>query len=351
MSSPEPELIAGRLNGQRSRTEFVDCTANGTIVEPESEQEAISEAEINPLLAEPVPEWDEAMQKYKWGWNFLVYVFATLFLFLGLYCVSNIVCLLHMKHLFSRNYFIMLNILILIICVLRGLYLSIDAHNRNDTFHEILNHFLYSTTFPCLTSAFSILFYALLLATRVQVLSARIQKLSVLLAIITFHFTLSIAADIIVGIFASSGVLLQICQFVYIIWGTILFIAFFYIFRKLHTAAAYRSKISIYRGKMLVSAHQNRRTTVRLNSSVIETHLSKQDKIARKKYNLNTTVKVTLVSAVLGVMCVLIELYGMFGVYKIYKDRHIPAAWPFFAYQFLLRLLEYCMCCLMVYVL
>jgi hypothetical protein len=217
---------------------------------------------------------------------------------------------------------------------MRGLYLVIDAHNKNGTFHVILNYFLYSTAFPCLTSAFSILFYALLLATRVRVLSTKIQKLSLLIGIIAFHFTLSIITDVVVGFFFNARVLLLVCQFFYVIWGTILFVGFFYIFNKLRMAAATRT-----------------RTTVRGNSIATNNDRNKSGKKkSRNQYTLSTSVKITFIAAVFGLICVLLEVYGIFGVYRLYIDGHIPDPWPFFSYQFLLRLVEFCMCSLMVYV-
>ncbi|XP_063443389.1 uncharacterized protein LOC134723767 [Mytilus trossulus] len=292
------------------------------------------------------------MKQYKWGWDFLVYLFGIMFLLLGSYNVFNIVRLIPMQHLFSRNYFVMLNILIAIIAILRGLYLLIDAQNRNETFPIILNYFLYSTAFPCLTSAFSILFYALLLATKVQVLSTKIQKLTVLIGIIIFHFGLSIVTDIIVGLFARAQVLMLICQLFYIVWGTILFAGFLYIFTKLRTAAIRRSKISIHRGHTDRFTYQTRRTAIRRNViSVSSDYTSRKIKRGKKaKYNLNTSVKITLIAAILGLVCVLLEIYGIFGVYKIQVDNHLPEPWPYFSYQFLLRLVEFCMCFLMVYV-
>ncbi|CAG2221951.1 unnamed protein product [Mytilus edulis] len=316
-----------------------------TTSEPESEPETTSEPESEPetepeseSFPEPVPQWDLAMKEYKWGWDFLVYLFGIIFLLLGLYSVYNIIRLWRIEHLLSRNYFVTLNVLVTLQCLLRGLYLVIDAHNRNGTFPVIVNYFLYSTAYPCLTSAFSILFYALLLATRVQVVSTRIQKLSLLIGIITFHFALSIATSVIVGLFFSAQVLLLVCQFFYVIWGTVLFIGYFHIFNKLRLAAMFRNKnsASIYKASF---ASKDGKTNGR-----------SMKKKSKNRYTLNTSVKITFAAAIFGLLCVMLEVYGIFGVYRLYIDSHIPEPWPFFSYQFLLRFVEFLMCCLMVYV-
>ncbi|XP_063443315.1 proline-rich transmembrane protein 4-like [Mytilus trossulus] len=314
-----------------------------TTSEPESEPETTSEPEPetepeSESFPEPVPQWDIAMKEYKWGWDFLVYLFGVIFLLLGLYSVYNIIRLWRIEHLLSRNYFVTLNVLVTLQCLLRGLYLVIDAHNRNGTFPMIVNYFLYSTAYPCLTSAFSILFYALLLATRVQVVSTRIQKLSLLIGIITFHFALSITTSVIVGLFFSAQVLLLVCQFFYVIWGTVLFIGYFHIFNKLRLAAMFRNKnsASIYKASF---ASKDGKTSGR-----------SMKKKSKNRYTLNTSVKITFAAAVFGLLCVMLEVYGIFGVYRLYIDSHIPEPWPFFSYQFLLRFVEFLMCCLMVYV-
>jgi hypothetical protein len=49
------------------------------------------------------------MQEYKWGWDFLVYLFGILFLLLGFYSIFNIIRLWRINHLISRNYFVTLN--------------------------------------------------------------------------------------------------------------------------------------------------------------------------------------------------------------------------------------------------
>ncbi|CAC5407886.1 unnamed protein product [Mytilus coruscus] len=143
-----------------------------------------------------------------------------------------------------------------------------------------------------------------------------------------------------------------ICQLFYIIWGTILFAGFLYIFTKLRKAAISRSKISIHRGHTDRYTYQTRRTAIRKHViSVSSDYTSRKIKRGKKKtYNLNTSVKITLIAAILGLVCILLEIYGIFCVYKIQIDKHSPEPWPYFSYQFLLRLVEFCMCFLMVYV-
>ncbi|KAK3101697.1 hypothetical protein FSP39_005586 [Pinctada imbricata] len=306
--------------------------------EPGAEPETEPESEFS-AFSEPQPEWDVAMAEWKWGWYILVYVFGALFIILALFSLLSVVRLWKKKHLLSKNYFMVLNLLIIFKCVLRAIYLLVDPFNINNTFHAVISYFLYSTAFPCITAAFSILFYALLLATKMKVLSAKIQKISVLITIIAFHFVLSLATDIVVGISSDAKIMLLVCQFFYILWGIILFSGYFYIYRRLHESALMRQRtLTKYTS---VPSMSNKNGTLTKNS-----HPTRK----RSKYMLTSAIKVTLVAAAVGLLCVAVELYGIFDVYKVYLVDHTPQPWPWYIYQFLLRVTELLMCSLMVYV-
>ena len=116
--------------------------------------------------------WQEA-------WEVHLYFFAALFGCLGVYTLVCVLRLWRIHRLMSRRYFVSLNLLMVLLCATRVLYLTLDGYNSNRTFHPSLDYFLYSISFPCLTSAFSIQLYALLQATKMQFLPPTIQKVSV----------------------------------------------------------------------------------------------------------------------------------------------------------------------------
>lgn len=236
-----------------------------------------------------------------------------------------------------------LNILIIFQCVLRALYLLIDPYNMNETYHPVLSYFLYSTAFPCLTSAFSILFYALLLATKMKMLSSKIQKSSVLISIIAFHFVLSIATDFVVGFFADAKVMLLICQFFYILWGIILFAGYVFIFRRLRKSAINRRR-TLKKHSISYPSDVSRKSVVSSMGSL------PRPKKSRNKSTLNSAISVTLIAAACGIFCIILELYGMFYVFRVFTDGHVPEPWPWYVHQFLLRVFEIIMCAIMIYV-
>ena len=314
------------------------------ITSPEPETEPGSEPEPEgQAFAEPHPEWEAALREWQWGWGVLVYFFAALFLLLAALSLLSVIRLWKIKHLLSKNYFMVLNLLIIFQCVLRALYLLVDPYNMHDTYHAVLSYFLYSTAFPCLTSAFSILFYALLLATKMKMLSSKIQKSSVLIGIIAFHFVLSIATDFVVGFFADAKVMLLICQFFYILWGIILFVGYVFIFRRLRHSAINRRRTL---KKHSISYHSD----VSRKSVVSSMGSLPRLKKSRNKSTLNSAISVTLIAAACGIFCIGLELFGMFYVFRVFTDGHVPEPWPWYVHQFLLRVFEIIMCAIMIYV-
>ncbi|XP_062589203.1 proline-rich transmembrane protein 4-like [Saccostrea cucullata] len=325
----EPELVS-------EPTPEAESSSPEPEVEPEPEAEGAA-------FAEPHPVWDVAMKEWQWGWEILVYFFAASFLLIALLSLLSVIRLWKIKHLLSKNYFMVLNILIIFKCVLRALYLLIDAYNVRGTYHPVLAYFLYSTAFPCLTSAFSILFYALLLATKMKMLSSKIQKSSVLIGIIAFHFILSISTDFVVGFFTDAKIMLLICQSFYILWGIILFLGYIFIFRRLRESAIKRRK-TLKKHSISYPSDISRKSVVSSMGSL------PRPKKSRNKSTLNSAITVTLVAAACGLFCIILEFFGIFYVFRMFTDGYVPEPWPWYVHQFLLRVFELIMCAIMVYV-
>ena len=340
-SSPEPTISEPEWPSTEQKGSSEPTSEPETTVEPSAEPEnPISEPEGEtepPVFSERQPDFKLAKGEWKWAWEFMIYFFGIMFFILAVFSGLSVVRLWSMTHLISRNYFVTLNVLIIIKCLLRSAYLLVDAYNVKDTFSTVVHYFLYSTAFPCLTSAFSILFYALLLATKMQVISPKVQKLSWLIGIIVFHFALSIITDVLVGYFAVANVLLLVCQFFYILWGLVLFIGYFYLFKRLLHAAVKRQKSMCQQSPSVNSE----------NSHKID---NKPHRKMKTKYTIGLSIKVTFLAAFFGLFCVGIELFGVFGVFRLDAAEHTPQPWPWYIYQFSLRLMELLMCVTMLYV-
>ncbi|CAH1265132.1 Hypp3123 [Branchiostoma lanceolatum] len=279
--------------------------------------------------AEPEPKWDEAKETWRFWWFVHIYTFGGLFALLALYSLISMVRLTR-KHLLSMGYFLALNFLMLLMGASRAVYLFVDAYNSLKLLHPALSYFLFSVGFPCMTSAFCLLYLALLQTTKMQAMSPKVYQTCVMVAIIVLHFGLSVATDLIIGFLGTAKILMLVCQGVFAIWGIILAFSYFFIFRRLYRSARHRMK-----------------ELQRMNLS--KSKLPGINPIKKKqKTRLGTAVKVTLVTAILGLLCSLLQVYAMVEVFGIFYKQ--PEPWPWWGFQTAFRLCEFLMCVTMSYV-
>ena len=329
-TSVVPEFTTGGATAEtetHSTVIYSKPTSEMASVEPPSKPEP---NDVNPY-AEPQPDWGVAKRKFSGAWGFHVYFAGIGFAILAVYSLASVIRLRRMKHLLSKGYFISLNALMFAMGVLRALFFFIDGYNSNKTFPPAISYLLYSIAFPCLTSAFSLLFLALLTATRVQLVSPKIQKPRTVIGMVSFHFLLSILTDILVGIFYSVRILMFLCQMFFVLWGLFLCFGYFYIFRKLYGAAVERQKLLSEQMQIKVGMQGSDPTE------------------KPPKLMLGTAVKVTLITALLGVVCVALEIYGMVGIASIFSDQ-VPNPWAWWVFNMMLRLTEIGMCGTMAFV-
>jgi hypothetical protein len=80
----------------------------------------------------------------------------------------NIDPLLLVFRLFSRGYFVSLNLCLVVIGLLRPIWLFHDPYNVNLTWPRYGAYLLVDSGLPCMTTAFAVLFLALLRSTMVR---------------------------------------------------------------------------------------------------------------------------------------------------------------------------------------
>lgn len=292
--------------------------ASNPVVEPNNDNSTIDQESA---FAEPGPDWTLAKEEWREAWFIHLYLFGLLFALLAVFSLSSIIRLWNLRQLLSKSYFITLNALICVFCTLRAVYLLVDGYNSNETFAVILDHFLYSSGSPCLTSAFSVLFFALLQATKMQLLSQKIQSVPVLLSIIIFHFCLSILTDVVVGLFSTASIMLFVCQLFFLAWGSLLFVGFIVIFARLYKSASKHQQAMSQYTPPSGGARKASTTT---------------------RYTLCLGVKITLLAAVFGIVMVGLEIYGIVGVYQTFTIAK-PQPWPWWVFHTALRFVELAM--------
>ena len=116
----------------------------------------------------------------------------------AIYCSVNILRLHTFSRLFSRSYFVSLNLFLVLIGLLRPIWLLHNPYNRNydevawPRWPRTVAYLLQDTGLPCLTSAFAVLFLALLRATQIELVSPAFQTPKALGIFCFIHFGLSV---------------------------------------------------------------------------------------------------------------------------------------------------------------
>lgn len=256
-------------------------------------------------------------------------MFGVTFALVAIYALLSIIRLYKKKHLLSQPYFISLNVMVFLIGILRSLYLLVDPYNYPQIFPLVASYLVYNTVLPCVTSAFSLMFLALLAATKMSFISKSVTKVKVILLVIFVHFILSISADVLLGLQLDARVLLFVCQVLYLIWGVILFIGFMVIFKRLNAAAELRQK--------LMHKHLMRKFGLS----------AKQH--PQQKLTLSLAVKVTLFSSLMGLLTIVLHLFGMIKVYGVFYQAS-PKAWEWWGYHTAFRTVELLICIAISYV-
>ena len=85
------------------------------------------------------------------------------------------VCFILFHRLFSRSYYVCLNLCLVVIGLLRPIWLFHDPYNEELSWPRPVAYLLVDTGLPCMTSAFAVLFLALLRATQIELVSPSFQ--------------------------------------------------------------------------------------------------------------------------------------------------------------------------------
>ena len=287
--------------------------------------------EQNPVESSNRSLWSVAWQAHIW-------FSGSLFLLLAIYCTVN-VCRLHtFSRLFSRGYFLSLNISMILIGLVRGLFLLFDPYNEGQSLPKPLAYMLLNIGYPCITSAFSILFLALLRVTQVELLSPAVQTPRALAVFCCLHVSISLALDITVGLMSKLQYILLLGQGIFIVWSLLLSAGYFYIYSTMKKVVS-RQQCDLNRSmypKLMFDQTGSGSYSMRLPSS-------QSNPLAR-------AVNLTLGVAVIGSLMGGVQLYGMIGMHGLLRSDPSEIPTPWYGYQVALRVLEVMICYLLAVV-
>ena len=302
-------------------------------------------------VADPVPA---AKERSIWSlvWEAHVYFSGTLFVLLAIYCTVNILRLHTFSRLFSRGYFVGLNLCIIVVGVLRPVYLFVDPYNASGSLPRVVAYLLLDTGYPAITTGFAILFLALLRATQIELVSPSFQTPRSLAVFCFAHLAISVAVDIAVGLAPSVRYLVLICQGFFIVWSLLLSAGYFYIFssmKKWVFIHAYRPNCFKMSKYMLF----NFRVSLRTGTDVLRSYpklvldgasngfvhtgdgMGRNGTIGGGKPPLCRAVHLALGVAVLGSLMGGVQLFGMIKMLGLQKADMSSQQneWAWYGYQ------------------
>lgn len=153
---------------------------------------------------EPSPHWTNATHLNSWYILFEChnYFFASCFGVLLLYSLTALFS--NARTSFKKHFCIAINILLCLLGLSRMLYLILDPyesanvlqrHGNETSIPLALTRILNGIAYPCLSSAFTLIFMAILKCVQIKILSSKIKNPILLYSIITIHFLVSKLLD------------------------------------------------------------------------------------------------------------------------------------------------------------
>ena len=325
-----PEVIGGADGESEYGPGEEGGNSEKTYQDVESEVEGDGTAEPDGLMAEPVPDWNIAKQEWGIALEVHVYLVGGLYLVLAFHSLVCLIRLWQWQNLQSRAYFIWLHIILLVLGTGRALYFFVDGYNFNDTFPTEIAYMMLSVGFPCLTSAFTLMWLSLLRALQMEAVLPNIQHPASLAVTVVSQILFSVVTDIVVAHVASTRVMLIVCEAVLMGWGVILFVCYLYLTRRLYSAAIWRHK-----------------QTVRYMEATDSTW-SPNKKKASPHLPYVSVIVMMLIAAVTGLLLVCVHTYGLIKVYNLFSLQR-PKPWPWWAFMLSARVLELIMCFLITF--
>ncbi|XP_014227378.1 uncharacterized protein LOC106652760 [Trichogramma pretiosum] len=280
---------------------------------------------IDNSLQNIVPQYDVDPFESTWKitWSLHVYVAATSFTMIALYCVYKIVRFNSSTNLLTQSYFLSIHLLITIVCMLRCFYLFYDAYNLGNSLPRTLSNVLMFLPSSLIAASFSTLtLYVSRCSSAPSLYRNKFVSPMLLMLAFVVYITLCISlylSEHILGYTDESELLPLICRCIYIIICITLGLCYMYVYRVI------RSQLSINSIKS-INNHVASDCTTRA---------------------LNTAVTTTIATALLFILMGFVQLYGIFGVKRV---RLYPYPWLWWGWQFSVRLIELSMCSLIAWV-
>nr|XP_006633320.2 PREDICTED: proline-rich transmembrane protein 4 [Lepisosteus oculatus] len=285
----------------------------------------------NPLLLLPpqlfVPlhaDWNTAMGTWGIAWEAHIYGLGSLFSLVAFLSVLNLLCL-PFRCPSGCSYFTMVNVFLLITGCCRAFSLFYDAYSHQDKLPDTGTLLLYEVPFPCLTSAFGIVFLLLSMRSRMQLSYSIFQHPCFLTILVILHFSATFGSILMLQIFTQLPCLFFVSQGTFVILTTLMSASFFIFYCYVRADAKH-----IYH----------------LNNTSPPTERYNRCPFADSK-DWDRAAVTAVFSAMFALCCAGLQLYAMlhalgFGGMEVFHP------WPWWAFHLSCRICEVGMCLTLV---
>lgn len=220
-----------------NNSDFIEMAEPEAEADGEVEPESEAESEITGSgYTEPEPNWSLAFDEWGPAWHLHVYIIATAFIVIAIPTgISMTVYIRDRSMLKQGTLTFTLQCLLLYFTLLRALVMFINPYQTADDINDTVFHMMWSFALPGLTASFSVLLLVFLDTTKMTLGPPLFQKLSVLLVFTVCHFVIVVLSDVICVLFKSAcKPMLMFCQSLFILYGALLAVGYFYTAISLH---------------------------------------------------------------------------------------------------------------------
>ncbi|MBN3295277.1 PRRT4 protein, partial [Amia calva] len=195
--------------------------------------EGAANESYNPYLPLPPPmfvplyaDWNTAMATWGVAWEAHIYGLGSLFTLVAFLSVLNLLCL-PFRCPSGCSYFTMVNVFLLITGSSRAFSLFYDAYSHQDKIPATGTLLLYEVPFPCLTSAFGIVFLLLSMRSRMQLSYSIFQHPCFLAILVVLHFSATFGSILMLQIFTELPCLFFISQGTFVLLTALMSASYF----------------------------------------------------------------------------------------------------------------------------
>ena len=284
--------------------------------------------------AEPEPNWNVARHNLSWLWPLHYTAFGSSALLLALASLWCIYRITRAKTKAPKRYFLTVSFLLLVFGLTRGVYLLLDPYGSHVNFNlpTEVEAILGGIAYPCLSSAFTLVFLSLLEVTKLQVFPRSVQRIRILAPLLVSHITVVLFSDIAGVIYPSAIATTLLCRGIFVLWGAFVFSSFLY------------AGVKVF--KMFSSINSN-----------LEDTSEHRRKLRRVRVTFgrqfSKVCKITSIASLLGLILCGMQIYSLHRVYRyLYVSRisRVDEIWEWWICESVYRLIEIAMGCLLCYI-